>query len=69
MDPGKALIAIGAVCIAAGLIWLAGSRLGLGHLPGDIMIERGNFRFYFPLGTSILISLILTAVFWLIGRL
>jgi Protein of unknown function (DUF2905) len=69
MDPGKALIAIGAFCIAAGLIWLAGGRLGLGHLPGDITIERGNFSFYFPLGTSILISLILTAVFWLIGRL
>jgi Protein of unknown function (DUF2905) len=69
MDPGKALIVTGAFCIAAGLIWLAGSRFGLGHLPGDIMIERGNLRFYFPLGTSILISLILTAVFWLIGRL
>ncbi|MGA7325202.1 MAG: DUF2905 domain-containing protein [Rhodomicrobium sp.] len=69
MEPGKILIVLGAVLIVAGLLWVAGSRLGLGHLPGDIMIDRGNFRFYLPLGTCLLISIILSAIFWLIGRL
>ncbi|MGO8839969.1 MAG: DUF2905 domain-containing protein [Rhodomicrobium sp.] len=69
MDPGKALIMLGAVLIAAGLVWLAVARLGLGHLPGDILIERGNFRLYLPLGTSVLISIVLSLVIWLLGRL
>jgi Protein of unknown function (DUF2905) len=71
MDAGKTFIAIGVAFIAAGLVWLAAARLGLslGHLPGDFAIERGNFRFYLPLGTSILISAVLTALLWLIGRL
>ncbi len=55
--------------IAAGLVWLVAGRLGLGHLPGDIVIERGNFRFYLPLGTSLLISAVLTLIFWVLGRL
>ncbi len=69
MEIGKTLIVIGAVLVAVGLIWLAGSRLGLGHLPGDIVIERENFRLYLPLGTCLLLSVILSAVFWIIGRL
>lgn len=69
MDTGRVLIVIGAILIAAGLVWLAAGRLGLGHLPGDITIERGNFRLYLPLGTSLLVSLVLSAVLWLIGRL
>ena len=69
MEPAKALIAVGAVLIAAGLIWLAATRLGLGHLPGDIVIERGNFRLFLPLGTSVLISVVLTVLFWIWGRL
>lgn len=69
MEIGKALILIGAVLIAAGLIWLVASRLGLGSLPGDITIERGNFRLYLPLATCLLISIVLSAIFWLIGRL
>ncbi len=69
MEIGKTLIVIGAILIAAGLFWMAGSRLGLGHLPGDIIIERENFRLYLPLGTCLLISIILSAVFWVIGRL
>jgi len=69
MDPAKALIVMGAAFIVAGLVWFAAGRLGLGHLPGDIVIERGNFKLYLPLGTSILISLVLTGVIWLIGRL
>jgi hypothetical protein len=69
MEPAKALIVIGAVLIAAGLVWLAAGRLGLGHLPGDIVIERGNFRLYLPLGTSLLISVVLSLIFWVLGRL
>ncbi len=69
MEPAKALIVLGAVLVAAGLAWLAAGRLGLGHLPGDILIERGNFRLYLPLGTSLLISAVLTLIFWVLGRL
>ena len=69
MEPAKTLILLGAVLIAAGLVWLAAGRLGLGHLPGDILIERGNFRLYLPLGTCLLISIVLSLVFWLFSRL
>jgi hypothetical protein len=69
MEIGKTLIVIGAVLIGAGLLWLLGSRLGLGHLPGDIVIERENFRLYLPLGTCLLISVVLSLAFWIIGRL
>lgn len=41
---------------------------GLGKLPGDILVKRGNATFYFPLATSILISVVLTLLFWLISR-
>lgn len=64
----KLLIIAGIVLIAIGLAWLAGERLGLGRLPGDFVFERGNTRIYLPLATSILISIVLTLVFWLLGR-
>jgi hypothetical protein len=69
MEIAKTLIVIGIVLIGAGLLWLAGSHLGLGRLPGDIVIERENFRLYLPLGTCLLLSVLLSAVFWIIGRL
>ena len=69
MEIGKTLIVIGVVLIIAGLLWLGGSRLGLGHLPGDIVIKRENFRLYLLLGTCLVISVLLSAVFWIIGRL
>jgi len=63
------LMVLGAILLAAGgLITLAGKIPGLGKLPGDIVIQRGNFNFYFPLTTSILLSIILTLVFALLGR-
>jgi hypothetical protein len=65
---GKYLIIIGVVLIAAGLLWLAGERLGLGRLPGDIVIERENFRLYLPIASSIVISVALSVIFWLISR-
>jgi hypothetical protein len=69
MELGKALILTGAILTVAGLIWIAAARLGLGSLPGDITIDRGNFRLYLPLATGLLISIVLSAIFWLIGRL
>ncbi len=66
---GKALIVLGAVIALIGAVLLVYGRLPwLGKLPGDILIERKNFTFYFPLATSILISLLLTLLFWLFGR-
>ena len=44
------------------------TRLGLGRLPGDVVIQRGNFSFYFPLVTCIIVSVLLSAVFWLFNR-
>ena len=64
----KLLIILGIVLIAVGLAWLAGERLGLGRLPGDILIERGNTRIYIPVTTSIIISVVLSLILWLLGR-
>lgn len=66
--PAKWLIVLGLVLVALGLLWPLIQKLGLGRLPGDIVIERENFRLYLPLGTSILISVVLSLVLWLIGR-
>jgi len=68
MNVGRILIVAGAILVIAGLAWLLLTRLGLGRLPGDIMIERGNFRFYFPLATSLVVSVFLTLLFWLFRR-
>jgi hypothetical protein len=62
------LIVLGLVILALGVLWPFLSRLGLGRLPGDIAIERGNFTFYFPLVTCIVISILLSALFWLFNR-
>jgi hypothetical protein len=62
------LIIFGVVLIAAGLLWPVLQRLGLGRLPGDIVIERENFRFYFPIVTSLVISVVLLLILWLLNR-
>jgi len=65
----KLLIAAGALLILAGLLWhLGGKYLSLGRLPGDISIERENFRFYFPLATCLLISAVVSLVLYLFGQ-
>ncbi len=66
----KTLIGVGLLIAAAGaLLLLSGGKLPwLGRLPGDIVIKRENFTAYFPLATSIIISLALTLLFWLFGR-
>lgn len=62
------LITVGVVLVLAGLLWPVLQKWGLGSLPGDIRITKGNFRFYFPLTTSLIISLLLTLLFWLFRR-
>ncbi len=64
----RILILIGIVLIAAGLLWLLAERLGLGRLPGDIVIEREGMRIYIPLMTMLIISIVLSLVMWLINR-
>jgi hypothetical protein len=64
----RLLIIFGMVLVALGLLWPLLGKLGLGRLPGDIVIERENFRLYLPLGTSILVSVLLSAVLWFINR-
>lgn len=68
MNPiAKILVIGGIVLIVIGILWQLGGRfLHLGRLPGDIVIEKENFRFYFPVMTSILISIVLSLVFYLI---
>jgi hypothetical protein len=66
---GKILLVIGIVIAAfGGLLILSGRIPWMGRLPGDIYIQRKNYTFYFPLATSLLISLLLTILFWLFGR-
>jgi hypothetical protein len=67
-DLGRFLIIVGLILVAVGAaLWLAPKVPWLGRLPGDLVIKRENFTFYFPLGTCILISIILSLIFWL-GR-
>jgi hypothetical protein len=62
------LITLGVVILAIGLLWPYLSRMGLGRLPGDIVIERENMTFYFPLITCLLLSILLSVVFWIVNR-
>jgi hypothetical protein len=64
----KALIIAGAALLAIGLLWPWLSKLGLGRLPGDIVIEREGFAFYFPITTMILISVVATVLWRLFGK-
>ncbi len=68
-DLGRTLIVIGLVMALVGVVLVVAGRVPwIGRLPGDISIQRGPWRFYAPLGTSILLSIVLTLVLWLIGR-
>jgi hypothetical protein len=64
----KLLIFVGLVLILVGVAWIAGDRFGLGRLPGDLFFERGNFRVYIPVTTSLLISVMLSIAFWMFNR-
>lgn len=66
---GKTLILIGLLLVVIGLILTFAEKVPwLGRMPGDIVVKRENFTFYFPLATSIIVSIILSLLFWLIGR-
>jgi hypothetical protein len=70
-DLGRVLVVVGAVAIVAGLafILLGRANIPLGRLPGDIVYRGKNSTFYFPLATSILVSVVLSVVMYLVGRL
>ena len=66
----RVLVLLGLALIALGLVaWLVPSWGWLGRLPGDLRIERPNLRVYVPLTTSLLVSAVLSALFWLVSRL
>ena len=64
----RVLIMLGLLLVAIGLLWPWMTKLGLGRLPGDIVIERDGFKLYFPIVTGLLISLIVSAILWLFRR-
>ena len=64
----KALIITGILILLIGIGWPWISKLPLGRLPGDIVVDRQNFRFYFPLATMIVLSLVLSAIVWLLRK-
>ncbi len=68
MNFPRLFIGLGIFFLAVGLLWPWLLKLGLGRLPGDIVIERGNVRFYFPLTTAIIVSLLLSLLFWLLRK-
>lgn len=66
---GRVLVVLGCTILILGLVLTFAGRVpGLGRLPGDIVHRRGNFTFYFPLATSLVLSLVLTALLWLFRR-
>jgi hypothetical protein len=68
-DIARMLVVFGLLIALAGVaLMLVGRVPGLGRLPGDIHIERGGWTFYFPLATSLLLSVVLTLILWLLGR-
>jgi len=68
MSIARLLVVVGLLLVALGLLWPIIDKIGLGRLPGDIMIERGNFRLYIPLATSLLVSVILSVILWIANR-
>lgn len=66
---GKVMLITGGLIAAGGLLFLLFGCLGLGRLPGDIVVRRENFTFYFPIVTTLVLSIVLTILFNLIKRL
>jgi hypothetical protein len=68
-DVGRVLIAFGLLIVLTGVVLVLVGRVPwLGRLPGDIHFQRGNFTFYFPLATSLLVSVVLTLILYYLGR-
>ncbi len=69
VDFGKLFIFIGLLLVVIGIVFIVGNKIPfIGKLPGDIAVERKNFNFYFPLTTCIIISIILSLIFWVLGK-
>jgi hypothetical protein len=68
MSISRLLIIFGLALVALGLLWPVIDKIGLGRLPGDIVFERDNFRIYIPLATSLLVSVVLSILLWLLNR-
>ena len=68
MSAGRLLTILGIVLPVLGVLWPLIARLGLWRLPGDIVIERENFRLYIPIITSLIVSIVLSVILWLINR-
>lgn len=64
----RTLIAIGLIVVAIGILWPWISKLPFGRLPGDIVVERENFRFYFPITTMIIVSVVVSIIVWLFRK-
>jgi hypothetical protein len=62
------LIFLGLILLLCGVFWPMIQKIGLGRLPGDIVVERGSFRLYIPLATSVLLSLVLSFLLWFLRR-
>jgi hypothetical protein len=60
MQPGRTLLYLGLGIAAVGLLWMLASKLGIGRLPGDLVIQKKSFTFYFPIVSSLVVSLVLT---------
>lgn len=61
----KLLIAVGFLFVIAGVFFPLIQKFGIGHLPGDLIFKKGNFTFYFPITTCILLSLVVSIILWL----
>jgi hypothetical protein len=64
----KILITLGIILLVAGLLWPFVAKLGLGRLPGDIVVRREGFSFFFPITTMIVVSIVLTLIFRFWGK-
>lgn len=64
----RLLVIVGTALLAAGLAWPLIRRSGLGRLPGDLFFQGQHFSFYFPLTSSIVVSVLLTVLLWLLSR-
>jgi len=68
MNPGRTLLYVGLTIAVVGLLWMLAERLGLGRLPGDLVVRKKNFTLYFPLVSSIVVSIVLTLLINLFRR-
>ena len=68
MSGGKLLILVGIALVVAGVLWTLGGRVGLGRLPGDIVVRGERSTFYFPLATCLVLSVLFSLVLWFVQR-